>query len=159
MSSVFWDASECPLTMTSIVSSSLLQPQLIVSCHFLHFSYTISHPLHLTNSEKLLSLSWLAPLLAFQQISYSWLLIALLSVLFSHLLFSHVHFFYHHTLHDYSLSQLCHGPVVTYCMVYHYTKRVTLARLLANEGPAIYVVHLNRYFCYTSMMLFSSHFL
>jgi len=44
------------------------------------------------------------------------------------------------------LSQLCHGPIVTYCMVYHYTKRVTLARLLANEGPAIYVVHLNRYF-------------
>jgi len=44
------------------------------------------------------------------------------------------------------LSQLCYGPVVTYCMVYHYTKRVTLARLLANEGPAIYVVHLNRYF-------------
>ena len=42
--------------------------------------------------------------------------------------------------------QLCHGPVVTYCMVYHYTKRATLARLLANEGPAIYVVHLNRYF-------------
>jgi len=31
-------------------------------------------------------------------------------------------------------------------MVYHYTKRATLARLLANEGPAIYVVHLNRYF-------------
>jgi len=25
-------------------------------------------------------------------------------------------------------------------MVYHYTKRATLARLLANEGPAIYVV-------------------
>jgi len=25
-------------------------------------------------------------------------------------------------------------------MVYHYTKRVTLARLLANEGPAIYIV-------------------
>jgi len=45
-----------------------------------------------------------------------------------------------------SVSQLCHGPVVTYCMVYHYTKRVTLARLLANEGPAIYIVHLNRYF-------------
>jgi len=44
------------------------------------------------------------------------------------------------------LSQLCYGPVVTYCMVYHYTKRATLARLLANEGPAIYVVHLNRYF-------------
>jgi len=34
----------------------------------------------------------------------------------------------------------------TYCMVYYYTKRTTLARLLANEGPAIYVVHLNRYF-------------
>ena len=31
-------------------------------------------------------------------------------------------------------------------MVYHYTKRATLARLLANEGPAIYVVYLNRYF-------------
>ena len=31
-------------------------------------------------------------------------------------------------------------------MVYHYTKRAMLARLLANEGPAIYVVHLNRYF-------------
>ena len=44
------------------------------------------------------------------------------------------------------LSQLCYRPVVTYCMVYHYTKRATLARLLANEGPAIYVVHLNRYF-------------
>ena len=45
-----------------------------------------------------------------------------------------------------TLSQLCHGPVVTYCMVYHYTKRATLARLLANKGPAIYVVHLNKYF-------------
>ena len=44
------------------------------------------------------------------------------------------------------MSQLCYGPVVTYCMVYHYTKRVTLARLLANKGLAIYVVHLNRYF-------------
>ena len=44
------------------------------------------------------------------------------------------------------VSQLCHGPVVIYCMVYHYTKRATLARLLTNEGPAIYVVHLNRYF-------------
>jgi len=44
------------------------------------------------------------------------------------------------------LSQLCHRPVVTYCMVYYYTKRVTLARLLANKGPVIYVVHLNRYF-------------
>jgi len=40
----------------------------------------------------------------------------------------------------------------------NYTKRVMLARLLANKGPAIYVVHLNRYFCYTSMTLFSSHF-
>ena len=38
------------------------------------------------------------------------------------------------------VSQLYYGPVVTYCMVYHYTKRATLARLLANEGPAIYVV-------------------
>jgi len=44
------------------------------------------------------------------------------------------------------VSQLCHGPVVTYCMVYHYTKRAMLARLLANESLAIYVVHLNRYF-------------
>jgi len=38
------------------------------------------------------------------------------------------------------LSQMHYGPVVTYCMVYYYTKRATLARLLANEGPAIYVV-------------------
>ena len=45
-----------------------------------------------------------------------------------------------------SMSQLCYGPVVTYCMVYYYTKRATLTRLLANEGPAIYVVYLNRYF-------------
>ena len=45
-----------------------------------------------------------------------------------------------------SLSQLCHRPVVTYCMVYHCTKRATLVRLLANKGPVIYVVHLNRYF-------------
>ena len=44
------------------------------------------------------------------------------------------------------VSQLCYGLVVIYCMVYHYTKRATLARLLANESPAIYVVHLNRYF-------------
>jgi len=44
------------------------------------------------------------------------------------------------------VSQLYHGPVVTYCIVYHYTKRATLARLLANEGPAIYVVYLNKYF-------------
>ena len=35
-------------------------------------------------------------------------------------------------------------------MVYYYTKRATLARLLANEGPAIYVVHLNRYFVISS---------
>jgi len=47
---------------------------------------------------------------------------------------------------DTIVSQLCYGPVVTYYMVYHYTKRAMLARLLANEGPAIYVVHLNRYF-------------
>jgi len=45
-----------------------------------------------------------------------------------------------------TLSQLYYGPVVTYYMVYYYTKRVTLVRLLANKGPAIYVVHLNRYF-------------
>ena len=43
------------------------------------------------------------------------------------------------------LSQLCHRPVVTYCMVYHYTKRAMLARLLANKGPAIYVVHFEQY--------------
>jgi len=45
-----------------------------------------------------------------------------------------------------NLSQLCYRPVVIYCMVYHYTKRMMLARLLANKGPAIYVVYLNRYF-------------
>jgi len=38
------------------------------------------------------------------------------------------------------VSQLYYGPVVIYCMVYHYTKRATLARLLANEGLAIYIV-------------------
>jgi len=38
------------------------------------------------------------------------------------------------------LSQLYYRLVVIYCIVYHYTKRVTLAKLLANEGPAIYVV-------------------
>jgi len=38
------------------------------------------------------------------------------------------------------LSQLYYRPVVTYCMVYHYTKRAMLARLLANKGLAIYVV-------------------
>jgi len=42
--------------------------------------------------------------------------------------------------------QLCYRPVVTYCIVYHYTKKATLARLLANKSLAIYVVHLNRYF-------------
>ena len=44
------------------------------------------------------------------------------------------------------MSQLCYGPVVIYYMVYHYTKRAMLVRLLANKGPAIYVVYLNRYF-------------
>ena len=39
-----------------------------------------------------------------------------------------------------SVLQLHYGPVVTYCMVYHYTKRTMLARLLANKGPAIYIV-------------------
>jgi len=43
--------------------------------------------------------------------------------------------------YDYMIvSQLYCGPVVTYCIVYYYTKRTTLARLLANKGPAIYVV-------------------
>jgi len=31
-------------------------------------------------------------------------------------------------------------------MVYYYTKRATLARLLANKGSAIDIVYLNRYF-------------
>ena len=44
------------------------------------------------------------------------------------------------------MSQLYYEPVVTYCIVYHYTKRAMLARLLTNKGLAIYVVHLNRYF-------------
>ena len=57
-----------------------------------------------------------------------------------------------------TVLQLCYGPVVTYCMVYYYTKRVTLARLLANKGPAIYIVHFEQVFCYTSIILFSSHF-
>ena len=39
-----------------------------------------------------------------------------------------------------TMLQLHYEQVVTYCMVYHYTKRMKLARLLANEGPAIYVV-------------------
>ena len=38
------------------------------------------------------------------------------------------------------MSQLHYGPVVTYCIVYHYIKRAMVARLLANESPAIYVV-------------------
>ena len=52
----------------------------------------------------------------------------------------------HHTMVQHHLKPLQYGLVVTYCIVYHYTKRMMLARLLANEGPAIYVVHLNRYF-------------
>ena len=38
------------------------------------------------------------------------------------------------------------GPVAVFCMVYHYTKRAMLTRLLDNMGPAIYVVLLNKYF-------------
>jgi len=38
------------------------------------------------------------------------------------------------------LSQLYYGPVVIYYIVYYYTKRAILARLLVNEGSAIYVV-------------------
>ena len=40
----------------------------------------------------------------------------------------------------------CARPVAVFCMVYHYTKRATLTRLLGNVGPAIYVVLLNKYF-------------
>jgi len=40
-----------------------------------------------------------------------------------------------------AVLQLYYGLVVIYYMVYHYTKRVILARLLANQGPAIYVVY------------------
>ena len=47
---------------------------------------------------------------------------------------------YHLQTDSQMVSQLYYRPVVTYCMVYHYTKRATLVRLLANEGPAIYVV-------------------
>ena len=43
-------------------------------------------------------------------------------------------------------NEVCDKLVVIYCIVYHYTKRATLVRLLANEGPTIYVVYLNRYF-------------
>jgi len=38
------------------------------------------------------------------------------------------------------------GPVAVFCMVYHYTKRAMLTRLLGNVGLAIYVVLLNKYF-------------
>jgi len=38
------------------------------------------------------------------------------------------------------MSQLHYGQVVTYCIVYHYTKRAMVVRLLANKGSAIYVV-------------------
>ena len=38
------------------------------------------------------------------------------------------------------------GPVAVFCMVYHYTKRAMLTRLLDNMGLAIYVVLLNKYF-------------
>ena len=38
------------------------------------------------------------------------------------------------------------GPVAVFCMVYYYTKRAKLTRLLGNVGPAIYVVLLNKYF-------------
>jgi len=38
------------------------------------------------------------------------------------------------------------GPVAVFCMVYHYTKRAMLTRLLGNVGPVIYVVLLNKYF-------------
>ena len=41
---------------------------------------------------------------------------------------------------------LTYGLVVTYCIVYHYIKRIILARLLANKGLVIYIVHLNKYF-------------
>jgi len=47
---------------------------------------------------------------------------------------------YHLQTDSQMVSQLYYRPVVIYCMVYHYTKRATLARLLANEGLAIYVV-------------------
>jgi len=32
------------------------------------------------------------------------------------------------------------GPVAVFCMVYHYTIRAMLTRLLGNVDPAIYVV-------------------
>jgi len=38
------------------------------------------------------------------------------------------------------------GLVAVFCMVYHYTKKAMLTRLLGNMGPAIYVVYLNKYF-------------
>jgi len=36
--------------------------------------------------------------------------------------------------------------VAVFCMVYHYTKKAMLTRLLGNVGPAIYIVLLNKYF-------------
>ena len=45
------------------------------------------------------------------------------------------------------------GPVAVFCMVYHYTKRATLTRLLGNMGPAIYVVLLNKYFVILSVLI------
>ena len=45
------------------------------------------------------------------------------------------------------------GPVAVFCMVYHYTKRVTLTRLLGNMGPAIHVVLLNKYFVILSVLI------
>ena len=64
-------------------------------------------------------------------------------------------------LFSYSLQPLVHiiqlvyklhitvvpGPVVVFYMVYHYTKRVTLTRLLGNMGPAIYIVLFEQVFC------------
>jgi len=38
------------------------------------------------------------------------------------------------------------GSVAVFCIVYHYTKRAMLTRLLSNVGPAIYIVLLNKYF-------------
>ena len=46
------------------------------------------------------------------------------------------------------------GPVAVFCMVYHYTKRAILTRLLGNMGPAIYVVlFLNKYFVILSVLI------
>ena len=45
------------------------------------------------------------------------------------------------------------GPVAVFCMVYHYTKRAMLTRLLGNVGLAIYVVLLNKYFVILSVLI------